>query len=137
MARWHRIREELPRLLRAYRLVWSVRTRLWILSFRELRERLNRAPVCPDPPPDRPTPMHLAWTVVIASRFVPAASCLTQALATDLLLRAYGYQGIVHIGVAFKGNRKLTAHAWLEYDGAIIIGGRGHHDFQPLPSGKL
>lgn len=137
MARWGRIWEELPHLLQTYRLVWRIRVALWTLPFGDLREQCGSVPVNLDPPADRPTAMHLAWRVVIASRFVPGASCFTQALATDLLLREHGYSGQVQIGVAFNKRKQLTAHAWLEHDGVIIIGGRGHQKFQQLPPGTV
>jgi len=137
MIRWHRLREELPLLWQAYRVVWVTRMRLWTLPFHTLRTQQSRVAVNPHPAADRPTPQHLAWTVVVASRFVPGATCLTQALAADLLLRRYGYQGEIRLGVAWKPNKQLTAHAWLEYDGAILLGGRRHYDFQQLPPGTF
>lgn len=127
--KWHRLRAEAPLLLVALGTVIVIRLGLWVLPFRTLRAILARAGQRSGL---QRAPAHLAWAVAVTSPFVPAASCLTQALATDVLLRRAGYQGVLHIGVTLRHGR-LAAHAWVEYDGVIMIGGRGHQDFTPLP----
>jgi hypothetical protein len=70
-----------------------------------------------------PTSMRkIAWAVTVASRRVPDASCLTQALATQVLLGRLGYASALRIGVAKDLQGQLEAHAWVESDGTIIIG---------------
>ena len=62
------------------------------------------------------------------------APCLVQALAVHALLRRHGQPSRLHIGVR-KGQRgRLEAHAWVECDGAILIGGPAAlvTRFQPL-----
>lgn len=49
--------------------------------------------------------------------------CLTQALVAQRLLRRQGYDTDLCIGVTKDGN-ELLAHAWLEKDGRVILGGR-------------
>jgi hypothetical protein len=71
---------------------------------------------------------RIAWAVKIASRYVPAASCLTQALAAQTLLNAAGIENEIHIGVTLQeetGARKgeFGAHAWVEQGGAVLVGG--------------
>lgn len=128
-----RLRDEWPGLLLALGIVWRVRIGLWCLSFKTLRERLARIQRRETIDLKAPEPRRMAWAVVVAARFVPGASCLTQALATDWLLKRAGYHGILHIGVALDEHGKLLAHAWLEYDGMILVGGRGHQQYTELP----
>lgn len=73
-------------------------------------------------------PGNIAWAVRIASRYVPAASCLTQALTAQTLLNAAGIENEIHIGVTLQedtGARKgeFGAHAWVEQGGAVLVGG--------------
>ncbi|HMM80920.1 MAG TPA: lasso peptide biosynthesis B2 protein [Pyrinomonadaceae bacterium] len=55
------------------------------------------------------------------SRYVPFASCLTQALAAKRILRSYGTDSRVKIGVAAKDS-SIEAHAWLEVEDKIVLG---------------
>jgi hypothetical protein len=111
-------------LLRALAVVCILRLALWILPFRTLRSTLQKVKVGKR----NATPVSFlevkktASTVRRASRYVPAASCLTQALATQLLLTRMGVAVILRIGVAKGINGKFEAHAWLESHGRIIIG---------------
>ncbi len=80
------------------------------------------------------SPEEIAWAVGVAARRVPGASCLTQALALQLLCRRRGYPTQLQIGVERKGSR-FRAHAWVERDGKVIIGNLADlGSFLPLPS---
>jgi hypothetical protein len=112
-------------LIRVVLVVWAVRLMLWLLPFRNVRELLTRfsgaekARVSPEEVPLE----RVAWAVTIASRYVPAASCLTQALVTKVLLGRLGHHAIVRIGVARSEQGEFQAHAWVESNGKIVIGG--------------
>lgn len=54
-------------------------------------------------------------------RFVPGANCLTQALATKAVLKRFGQDSDIRLGVA-KTDVSIDAHAWVEIDGHIIFG---------------
>ncbi|MHB9131968.1 MAG: lasso peptide biosynthesis B2 protein [Armatimonadota bacterium] len=120
-------------LLRAFRTVCLVRLGLCILPFRVMRQRIACMKAVPLPTNNPPTPARIAWAVMVTSRVVPGATCLTQALAAHILLTRAGYHGILHIGVAFNSADKLQAHAWLECQGVILIGAGGMQRFTPLP----
>ncbi|MBX7060234.1 MAG: lasso peptide biosynthesis B2 protein [Pyrinomonadaceae bacterium] len=60
-------------------------------------------------------------TIRRCSRYVPFASCLTQALAAKRILRSYGQTSKVKIGVATKDST-IEAHAWLEVADKIVLG---------------
>jgi hypothetical protein len=60
--------------------------------------------------------------VMRASRCVPGTNCLTRALATQFLLHCQGCHTGLQIGVAVCDHGRLQAHAWLEYEGKVLIG---------------
>ncbi len=134
MRRWMRLpRADRLLLLQALKVVGCIRLALWVLPFPRLRALLAKIGSVRPPSPNRLAPARLAWAVSVTSRCVPYATCLTQALATELLLRWAGYRGVLHIGVAKLANGRLLAHAWLDHEGVIIIGGWEHWRFAPLP----
>ena len=108
-------------------VVTSVRILLWILPFRRLlglveRTALRSARVAPVRLP-QDTNVTLLWGITTAARYVPRATCLTQALAAQWLFAWFGHATRLRIGVA-KGNGKpLLAHAWLESEGRVVLGG--------------
>jgi hypothetical protein len=112
-----------------------VRILLTILPFRLVR-RLSGGRTRPAPmrasERNAVTPAELANAVVRVSRSVPRATCLTQALALDGLLRRHGHAGKIRIGVAKDTGGALTAHAWVESDGSVLIGGDEAARFTPL-----
>ena len=70
-----------------------------------------------------PTTEQLAWDVLVVSSYVPRATCLTQALAGQVLLTHYGYSTVVRVGVTrVDGKGTFQAHAWLESNGKMVIG---------------
>ena len=74
-----------------------------------------------------------AWAVKAASRRMPfTATCLVQALALRMLLSRQGYDPHLRLGVAKDGDDRLEAHAWLEMDGQVLIGGEAGGRFVPL-----
>jgi hypothetical protein len=72
------------------------------------------------------------WAVRAASRRVPGATCLTQALALQALLERAGRRCRVEIGVA--KNESFEAHAWLVCGNDVLIGGAGTAKFQSVVS---
>lgn len=73
------------------------------------------------------TPMYrrrAAWAAhAVGRRFLPERPCLTQALVLQyLLLRRGDDASELHIGVA-KNEEGLQAHAWVERNGRVLIGG--------------
>lgn len=78
------------------------------------------------------TAQDVAWAVRSASRVVPGATCLTQALAAKLVLSRRGYASRLRIGVARGPARQLRAHAWLEANGFVVVGDSRIEEFTPL-----
>jgi len=63
---------------------------------------------------------RLEWAVLAASRFIPRATCLTQALALHRLLSSYGYQSNVQFGVR-RADGRFAAHAWVEHEARLLL----------------
>lgn len=82
--------------------------------------------------PGAHTAQDVVWAVGRASRVVPRATCLTQALAAHILLARSGHRSRLKIGVARTSGRGLRAHAWLESDGAVLLGGSCNEAYTPL-----
>ncbi len=65
---------------------------------------------------------RIAWFAKRASHYVPDATCLVQALAGKVVFALYGYEATLVIGVKKGDLGGIHSHAWLVYDGQIIIG---------------
>jgi transglutaminase superfamily protein len=117
-------------LLEALALLWLVRVSLWALPYRWVQRlptlvgqlalwRLRAA----GPRNSRSLPEAVGWAILTAARFTPGASCLTQALAAQALLGRRGAPSRLELGVTLEASRRLLAHAWLECEGRVIVGG--------------
>lgn len=117
--------------LSALPAVVAVRVALWLLPYRRVQQLAARGrPV--RGAAGRVPARGIAEGVRRASRGVPRASCLTQALAAQLLLARAGYAARVWIGVAREGAGGLDAHAWVELDGAVLLGATPDRSYVPL-----
>ena len=111
-------------LLTSVLWLWAARLGLWLLPFQTVCQFLAKlSPPKPSPSKETsPDIERIAWAVAVASRYVPAATCLTQALAGQILLAQHGEPAILQIGVAKNEAGNLQAHAWVENRGRIVIG---------------
>jgi hypothetical protein len=112
-------------LIKATFLLGAIRLGLWLLPYRTLRRvlaLLARAPVFLRGT-DRFSVDRLAWSVTKASNRVPRATCLTQALAAQVLLTRHGHSANLRIGIARGEDGKVQGHAWLDSRGRIVVGG--------------
>lgn len=76
---------------------------------------------------------RVTWAVELASRnTLGAKSCLTQAMAAQVLLARRGYPALLHIGVARGEHGRFQAHAWVESKGKVVLGGPDIESFTPL-----
>lgn len=104
-------------------LLAMIRLGLLVFRFQTLRcllARMTQVPV--KSMVDRFSIDKVVWAVGVASRYVPA-TCLTQALAAQILLNRRGYSARLCIGVAKNKETQLEAHAWVESQGRVVIGG--------------
>jgi hypothetical protein len=66
---------------------------------------------------------RVTWAIESAARFVPRASCLAQALAAQALLARRAKPTSLYIGVTRNERSKFEAHAWVECENRIVVGG--------------
>lgn len=106
-----------------------------LLPFRTLRRLLVLAqkPRAGLKRVDRLPAERIAGAVEAAGRHMPGEkTCLTQALATQTLLVRRGYPALLHIGAAKGEEGQLQAHAWVESEGRVVIGGHNLGRYAPL-----
>jgi hypothetical protein len=111
-------------LARALTFLVTMRFALWLIPFRTLRWTLA------SPAHDLFSAERVAWAVQAASRYVPRATCLTQALALHVLLKRAGLQSRIRIGVAKE--EQFESHAWVESQGKVVIGDCGLERYTPI-----
>ena len=93
---------------------------LWAFRYRQIA-KLIRVQI--ESPPSPANPYLFSWAVRHASRIVPGASCLTQALALQYLLARKGTSVVIRVGVAYGAGQQRDAHAWVVLDDIILLGG--------------
>ena len=61
--------------------------------------------------------------------------CLSRAITAKIILAVYGYHCNLKLGVTKTPMSSLEAHAWIEYEGNVLIGGGQElNRFVSLPS---
>ncbi len=122
LERWRRLpAEDRALLFEALPLVVRIRLALSVRSFQHVRVTYPGT-VNGRTPNVELEPVRVAQAVRRASRWVPAASCLTQALATRVLLARHGHASTLRFGVAKNARGALEAHAWVEHGDRVLIG---------------
>jgi hypothetical protein len=103
--------------------LYAVELGLVVLPFRFILRRLERTKsVSAHPDPDAAA--RVVWAVAAAGRHLPwVDGCLCQALAARAMLGRRGIPASFRIGVLKNTTGALQAHAWLEANGSVLIGG--------------
>jgi hypothetical protein len=121
-------------LVKSALLLGAVRLGLWLFPFQTLRRLLDRMTGGNTTLQEETSIAKITWAITVASGYVPAATCLTQALTTQVLLGQQGHTGTLRIGVVRSEVGQFQAHAWVEYQGRVVIGGiEAPSRFTPLP----
>jgi hypothetical protein len=110
--------------------VAAIRVGLSVLSLARVRRLVAWAAALGSRTPRgaKPDPRAIGKAVARATRAVPRATCLVQALAAQGLLARSGHSGVLHLGATPGRGGALDAHAWVECDGHTIVGdGPGTH----------
>ncbi len=108
---------------------------LRLISFKKL---LRMADGFSRKPSQRPNPSchsseRISWAISAVGRRIPFLSgCLIQAVATKTLLARWGHPSVMRIGVNKGENGRLEAHAWVESEGAVVMGAPAPGHFIPL-----
>jgi hypothetical protein len=132
MSATERVRGRLRLTAEAWALLMATRVGLRVLRFGRVRT-LARRLASPGRRRTDASPEEIATAVARASRAVPRATCLVQALAGAVLLARHGHPASLRIGVA-GGRPRTIAHAWVESEGAVLVGADGRHAYAPLPA---
>ncbi|MBK6972771.1 MAG: lasso peptide biosynthesis B2 protein [Sterolibacteriaceae bacterium] len=104
-------------------LLLSVRFLLRVLPFPTVRPFLAKACRGSKGLPQF-SAKKLAWSVATAGRFVPGGKhCLSQAITLQIFLTRRSYDSRVCFGVQRHPGAPFMAHAWVEHDGEVLIGG--------------
>lgn len=116
--------EDQKLLVKTWLILSAIRLALWTLPFGVLRRLVieGRPRAAGNGETDEQSISRIAWAVKLSSKYFPAATCLTQALTTLVLLKRGGGLAHLKIGVAKDDQGKLQAHAWVESNGRIVIG---------------
>lgn len=122
-------RKERHLLLRSFIWISAVRVGLWVLPLRAIRSII----LSYGKDSRNDSVEEVVRAVRTSSRYVPGATCLTQALAAQALLAGSNHQSRIEIGVA-KDGELFAAHAWLVCDEQIVLGGPDVTRYVPLVS---
>ncbi|MEN6553066.1 MAG: lasso peptide biosynthesis B2 protein [Methanobacterium sp.] len=117
-------------------LFWVLRVRLmiWIFPFPQVQKRVQKMASSAsrkDSKPDHVFSIHrIRFMIMVASRYVPRATCLVQALAGYIVFSKYGYSTQIKIGV-LNEDGVFEAHAWLERGDKVVLG-ESEKDFRTI-----
>jgi Transglutaminase-like superfamily len=122
---------EIPILWRAAVLLCAIRLALWVVPFARLRRVVVYLARTQLQQPIRYSADQLSWAVRAVSCYVPAATCLTQAMVLHILLKREGLQSRIRIGVS-KDGQHFEAHAWVESQDRVVIGDSSLWRYTPM-----
>ena len=112
-------------LIQSFILLSFVRIGLGILPFKTLRKlliRISHSDLEETSQNLTHTPNKIIWAVNLVSRYMPGVKCLAKALTTQVIMSQNGYLSQLKIGVVKGKKGQLEAHAWVEYQGIIVMG---------------
>lgn len=119
-------------------LIGFMRFSLAILPLKavqKLAEHLNN--ILPESKTGIISTEKISWAVGVISWYLfKEKSCLSQALAAQVLLKQYKYPASVNFGVSKASEKELEAHAWVESGGKIITGKERIDSYTPLLTRK-
>lgn len=113
-------------LISSAALLVAVRIGLSLVPFHQLRKSLARMKGVSrqSRETDEAIMNRVVWAVSAAARRMPrTGDCLAQALTTQVILGRRGRSATLRIGVGRSDDGQFKAHAWLEADGNVVIGG--------------
>jgi Transglutaminase-like superfamily len=122
-------------LVKAALLLAATRAGVWLLPFRTVRRVVARVADAPAGfrSADGSSVDEVVRAVGRAGRLLSCAStCLTEALVAQVLLARRGHPASLRIGVARSEGGQFEAHAWVESDGMVMIGGNELGRYAPL-----
>jgi hypothetical protein len=122
-------------LIKAALLLEGIKLAMLLFPFRVLRRLVDRTASVPVGVrrSDRFSAERIGRVVQTVSRHVPGVkTCLVQALATQVLLARRGYPAVLYIGALKTDKGAIQAHAWVECEGEVVIGGDELERYTPI-----
>jgi hypothetical protein len=110
----------------------SYRLGLWLFPIGWVVDLDGGSQQTPNTHHTRWTPHQVAWAIDIAVRYVPGATCLVRALTAMAVLELTGVRAKLQLGVRKTDAGCVEAHAWVETDGAVIVGAGDLERYSPL-----
>jgi Transglutaminase-like superfamily len=125
LRRWNSLRWDRRLLLfEAVVALAIARVAILVLPFRHLARLGERSPSAAARKLDAINIARIGGAMDMAARAVPwRAVCLPRAVAARLMLTRRGCDSVLHFGVGKSEDGTLNAHAWLEADGTVVVGG--------------
>jgi Transglutaminase-like superfamily len=124
----------------AFVLLGCTQLLLRVCHFQRLRRMLSKVMKVDHRVSPRSVPADtLAWALRAARRHLPfPATCFGEAVAGEALFRKHGYVPVMCVG-AMRREGVFQAHAWLELDDAVVVGGPESvvKDYKPLANFPL
>lgn len=113
-------------ICKALPLLSLLRIALWMMPFQQLNKLIQWLTThrSQHEPSSVVSVSDVIWAIETATYYTPGnPKCFARALATRILLNHYGYDCELRIGVAKSDMNSLVAHAWIERQGQVLIGG--------------
>jgi hypothetical protein len=125
----------------------AVRLLLACGAYPRLRRRLSMPPDADTAAMTAGDAARITGAVRAAAKRLRGSTCLAQSLAAQWLIRRRGGTATVRYGIRMRrgsrhararaplegyGARPLDAHAWLEYDGRVLLDADAHERYAPL-----
>ncbi len=82
---------------------------------------------------------RIIWGVRTSAQVLRPAKCLAQAVTLHFLLARAGHVSVIRVGVARDSEMAFDAHAWVVFNGGIVIGeiGATQRGYTPLTDLQL
>jgi hypothetical protein len=112
-------------LIATFLLLNSIRIGFLLVKFSLLQKLLEKFSTFH---PDKSTNSTISidqiiWAINVSTHLSPGqAKCLARALTAHTLMKRQGYNPTLQIGVIKNSEEEFQAHAWLEYQGKIVVG---------------
>lgn len=101
--------------------VLTIRIMVWIFPFQYVQKKVQKIAKHLASDQKKISIQKIRSMIVNISKYVPRATCLVQALVGYILYTKHGYNTKIKIGVLTE-NGVFEAHAWLEYQGGVVLG---------------
>lgn len=126
--------DERKLIARAWVILFAVQLLLWTVPYRHVHRKFVKKSEGQDHPVSKSVLRSIRNAVLVAAKYIPYSKCLSQAICLAALLAKHNISYTFFVGVMKNKSGKLSAHAWIEVNGWVIIGDLPDlHQFQPFP----